>query len=354
MSRTSPVEHVVIIVKENHTFDNYFGRFPNADGAALARAANPPASDPDHKHEAWMRRASDHRYEVQYVEQDLPAYFAYARQFTLCDRFFSEVAGPSTPNHLMLICGDSPVINNPHGHPNPGPADAYDLPSLPTALDKAGVSWGNYGGYAFRYVKALAGHAANHTGDRFAKDAAAGKLPTVSWVYAEGKPSLSEHPTQNVTTGMQWTVQQINAIVAGGLWAKSAIFVTWDDWGGWFDHVTPPVVEAWSHRKAQRPADAFPQFDGQPFRYGSRVPCLVLGPYARPGHIAHELESHVSLLKFCETILGLPAVTERDRASNGMAGCFDFSQQPLPAPAALPPSPSRPPAPKPRPPKKRR
>jgi phospholipase C len=78
-----------------------------------------------------------------------------------------------------------------------------------------------------------------------------------------------------VTDGSRWTAKQIDAIVAGGLWEKTAVFVTWDDWGGWFDHVTPPVKETWSSARAQRPADAFPEFDGQPFRFGSRVPCLV-------------------------------------------------------------------------------
>jgi len=95
------VDRVVIIVKENHTFDNYFGTFPGAEGAQLKRAANPPPDDPDHRHEAWEKRASDQVHKVQYVESDIPPYFALARQYTLCDHYFSEVAGPSTPNHLL-------------------------------------------------------------------------------------------------------------------------------------------------------------------------------------------------------------------------------------------------------------
>src|SRR5581483_9317870 len=97
------VRHVVIIVKENHTFDNYFGSFPGANGQFIAHAQNPPPDDPNHRHDAWMRRVHDLEHRVQYDEQDIPAYFALARQYTLCDRYFSEVAGPSTPNHLMLI-----------------------------------------------------------------------------------------------------------------------------------------------------------------------------------------------------------------------------------------------------------
>jgi phospholipase C len=327
------LEHVVFIVKENHTFDNYFGTFPGANGATVAKAANPPPSDPDHRHQAWMQRQSDTSHRVQYGEADIPAYYSLARQFTLCDNYYSEVAGPSTPNHLMLICADAPIINNPANMYRPTPAAAYNLSSLPMALQRAGLSWGNYGGYAFAYVAELLGNGSTYTRDAFAQAAAAGKLPNVCWLYGDGKPDLSEHPTQNVTVGSQWTAQQVAAIVAGGLWPSTAIFITWDDWGGWFDHVTPPVKETWQHTHAQRPADAFPEFDGQPFRFGSRVPCLVLSPYARAGYISHQENSHVSLLKFCESNFGLAPLNQRDAASNGMSDCFDFSQPARPPPS---------------------
>src|SRR5216683_8194463 len=148
----SLIDHVVIIVKENHTFDNYFGTFPGADGDKLAAAQNPPPDDPNHRHEAWEARATDTAHQVQYSEHDIPPYFALARQYTLCDRYFSEVAGPSTPNHLMLITADSPIINNPQHQYNPRPGQGYNLPSLPAQLERAGLQWGNYGGYAFHYI----------------------------------------------------------------------------------------------------------------------------------------------------------------------------------------------------------
>ena len=315
---TSPIEHVVIIVKENHGFDTYFGKFPGAAGdPTLPAAANPPTVDPSHTHKAWLKRATGAVRE-QYAEADIPAYWAYARQFTLCDNFFTDVAGPSTPNHLMLITGDSPIIENPSGGYRVTPADTYDLPSLPAQLEAAGKTWGNYGGYAFAFVKAL-GTRNTYPSDQFAKDAAAGKLPTVSWVYADH--ALSEHPPDsaadkaagvgNVTAGMNWTVAQVEAIVAGGLWPKVAVFVTWDDWGGWADHVAPPEVETWS--------------DGTQFRYGNRVPCLVVSPCAKAGHVSTTLRSHVSLLRFCEVTFGLPAVTPRTAAADDMGDCFDYT-----------------------------
>jgi phospholipase C len=332
MPASSRIKHVVIIVKENHTFDNYFGRFPGVKGVKLPDAANPPPDDPDHKHQTWMKRAHESRYKLQYGEHDISTYYSYAHHFTLCDNYFSEVAGPSTPNHLMLICADAPIINNPAHHYRPTPSDVYDLPSLPIRLEKAGQTWGNYGGYAFHYVKELAGHHGNYSADLFIHQAAAGKLPAVSWVYGEGRPSMTEHPPQNITEGMDWTAKQIQAIVAGGLWAHTAIILTYDDWGGWYDHVDPPVVEKWDSAHAQRPVDQNPEFNGQPFRYGSRVPCLVISPYAKAGHISHQLNSHVSVVKLCTTIFGLQSITHRDRDANGLSDCFDFNQRPLKAP----------------------
>src|SRR5262249_22020790 len=161
-----------------------------------------------------------------------------------------------------------------------------------------GLTWGNYGGYAFHYIAGLETHHGNHTRDLFAHHAAAGEPPSVSWVYRDGRPDLPEHPTPNRTDREPPARGQVHAHVPGGLWDRTAIFITWDDWGGWFDHVDPPNVEQWDSRRAQRPEDANARFDGDQFRYGSRVPCLVLSPYARPEYVSSQLNSHVSLLKF--------------------------------------------------------
>src|SRR5438128_12154196 len=124
-----PSERVLIGVNADDSFDNYCATFTGASRADVQqRARNPPPDHPDHRHEAWLRRAGDSAHRVAYAESDIPAYFAYAREFTVCDNYFSEVTGPSTPNHLMLICADSPVINNPHHHYRPSPSDMSDLP----------------------------------------------------------------------------------------------------------------------------------------------------------------------------------------------------------------------------------
>jgi len=330
MTVPGKIQHVVIIVKENHTFDNYYGTFPGADGVTEPHAPNPPADDPDHRHEAWMRRDTDTAHHIQYKKTDIPAYFKLASLFTLCDNYFSEVAGPSTPNHLMLIAAAAPIINNPRHHYRPTVSDQYDLPSLPELLENKGLTWATYGGspYPFHYIKALNGHPNAHPREDFVKDATNGHLPTVSWVYAEGNPSLTEHPQQNIADGMNWTLDQLKALGNGPPWDRSAAFVTYDDWGGWFDHVTPPIVEKWDPAMAQRTQDRFPQFAGEPFRYGSRVPCIVVSPWAKHGYVSKVQHSHVSLVRFCEDTFNLPHLNARDAAADGMGDCFDFTQQP--------------------------
>jgi len=307
----SPIQTVIIIVKENHGFDNYFGTFPGVNGGPrLQPAPNPPTSDPKHTHEAWLTRKTTAA-ALQYTESDIPAYFRYARQFTLCDNYFTAVAGPSTPNHFMLIAADSPLINNPHGYRGQ-PQQTYDLASLPDLLEHAGRTWGSYtSGYPFSLIRKLGGrHRKPQT--QFAVDAETGKLPNVSWLY--GPAGLDEHPLGNVTDGMAWTVAQVAAVARGPQWPTCAIFITWDDWGGWADHVDPPVLEKWT--------------DGTPFFPGGRVGCLALSPYAKRGYVSKVQHTHVSLVKFCEVTFGLPTLNRRDAASDGMEDCFDFSAAP--------------------------
>jgi phospholipase C len=230
----------------------------------------------------------------------------------------------------MLITADSPVINNPPF--SSSPTNLYKLKSFPLALQRAGLTWGNYGGYAFHYIEELAHLSQNYTRDLFAHQAASGQLPSVSWVYGDGNPPYSEHPRESVGQGSEWTGQLMQSIVAGGLWPRIVVFVTWDDWGGWYDHVVPPNVEQWDSTKAQFPGDAHPEFNGQQFRYGSRVPCLVISPYARKGYISNTQRSHISLLKFCQTLFGIQSINTRLDTADDMSDCFDPSQAPLPAP----------------------
>src|SRR2546427_7529688 len=286
----SPIKHVVIIVKENHGYDNYFGRVPGGEGVRLPAGPNPPSRDPDHRHPAWLERDTTAP-RVSFARHDIPHYWGYAQQYTLCDNYFTDVAGPSTPNHLMLIMADSALIDNPKTNyrMSPGPP-IYDQPSLPEKLDQAGLSWGNYNGYAFEYIRYTSGKM--KTWQQFSIDVAAGKLPSVSWLYSGGR--LSEHPADPTTPlgegqgvvrkGRLWTGGEVQAVVSAGLWPQAAIFITWDDWGGWWDHGTPPEVEKWT--------------DGTQFRYGGRGGGLGLSPYRRGGLWSQGAHPPGSLFKF--------------------------------------------------------
>jgi len=350
MQPNNPIAHVVIVVKDNHSFDNYFWNFRGANGANLPAAQDPPAGgDPRHDHGAWLRRATN-AVKEQYSEKDIPDYFSLAKQFTLCDNHFTEVASQSEPNHLMLIAADSPIIDNASKRRTYQPQEPFNLPTLPKALERTKLTWATYGDPGFSYftkIKELKGSKDILPWTRLDTDAAAGALPSVTWVYAPGSPvDLSEHPPdgknagqQTVKLGSQWTADRVRNLGKSKLWPKMAIFVTWDDWGGWYDHVDPPPTPQgkWTPPPLRDlwpgtgPTKG-PSYTNTQFSYGSRVGCLVISPFSKRG-INKTFHSHVSLVKFCEVTFGVKPLNARDLASDDMTDCFDFQQTPLPPPS---------------------
>ena len=361
----APLRHIVVIVKENHTFDNYFGQFPGADGARTVpiggRQETPPAAADrtpgiDNTFEAAHEAYDDGRMDRfqfvpgavrngvplafgQYREAEVSAYWAYAREFVLYDRYFTSVMGPSAPNHLFFVAASSGgAISNARGvSPYLAPCavpfgtitvlDAgggrrdvwpcFDLPTVPNLLAERGVSWRGYGFWIMNYLARIYASDALRAQLRgpgeFARDARAGRLPAVSWVFG----LRDEHAPESVCAGMRWTVDQVNAVMAGADWPSSLIIVTWDDWGGWYDHVAPPRVDA--------------------FGLGFRVPALVISPYARRGYVSHVVTEHASVPKTIETVFGLPALTSRDRQAAPLLDGLDLAAAPRPpAPLAAP------------------
>lgn len=351
MPTSSPIEHVVIILKENHTFDNFFGTFPNVTGDPTLQQFPPGMSRPDPmatsiNHESWIinhKNPANNKGQgnMQFVEQHIPKYFEYARNYTLCDNYFSEVAGPSWPNHMMLLTADSPIIDNPlteeRGVPRPWPS--WDVPSLPRSLDNAHPvkTWKNYDGDATDTHSVFGliglGNAPVSTDRQFIQDAQNNDLPNFSFVRAPHHQSEHppydrvdnwDYPSGDVNLGMRWTVECVEAVKQKQeLFSKTVIFVTWDDWGGWYDSVKPPPVETWHETDTSRQVcGSHPSYEGTQFRYGSRVPCLVISPFAKKGHISKSQFSHVSLLRFCELIFGLPNLNDRDKNADPMTDCF--------------------------------
>jgi len=322
-----PIEHVVVIVKENHTFDNYFGAFAGAHGVTLP-AAPDPHPDQNHDHAGWLTAASGGGGEKQqYGPKNIPATWALAQQYSLCDQYFTDVASASEPNHLFLIAADSPIIDNSTAHRTYQPSPPYDLQSLPAVLQQHGRQWRNYAEANSSYfpnIKALKGHQWNVVTTQFDADLKRGFLPDVAWLYAPYADS--EHPGGNrtITGGDAWTRQRVQALAQSSLWPKSALILTWDDWGGWFDHVVAPKQSLW---QGNGPSG----YHGSQFRYGWRVPCVIVSPYARR-QIVSQFYSHASVVKFCLRLFGLPAwsapALQAKDPSGDLWECFDFQAPP--------------------------
>jgi len=153
-------------------------------------------------------------------------------------------------------------------------------------------------------------HVVDYT--KFASDAASGNLPAVSWIT---EPKMyADKPPKSVCGGENWTVSQINTIMNNpSLWNNTAIIISWDDWGGFYDHVVPPAG----------PTNANLQ-------YGLRIPVLVISPYAKGGTVDHRLYSFPSVLKYIEDNFSLPPLNTVDGQANSLMNAFNFSQQPLP------------------------
>lgn len=277
------------------------------------RAAAPPQGDPPD----WVRNTLSY-----YDWHEIPNYWDYARRYTLCDGFFSSLAGPSEPNHLYTVAAQSGgLVNNPP--PGlAGAASVYNFPTLAEELQKAGVSWKYYDEKPnfrqhslwnpmpafvnFQENAALMDNVVSL--NNFYWDLKNGKLPSVSWIVPTAADS--EHPPNDSARGMWHVTGLINAIMKSPYWKDTAIIVTWDDYGGFYDHVPPPGVDQYG--------------------YGPRVPMLIISPFAKPGFISHTTYDFTSPLKLIEEHFGLPALTSRDRQSGDLLDCFDFNQKPNP------------------------
>jgi phospholipase C len=376
-----PIKHVVIIVKENHTFDNYFGSFPGADGISsiqLSSGTITPPHAPDktprdlcHAHSCALQDLSgdwegvsgatqngDNLAFAQYSETDIPNYWQYARHFTLGDEFFANVLGPSFPGHTFVLAAQVGwATGNPDTqvtHPYWGcDQDAstrvqvenaytgtfdnvfpcFKIPSVPDVLP-AGVDWKFYGSNfyllpeiwsMFDAVDSVRNGPTWSTNvvnaNTFDSDVANGTLPAVSFLVNQDLDD--EHPNiGGVCDGENWTVGHINALMQSDYWKDTAIIFTMDDFGGWYDHVTPP------RRYGMDPTN-------MPYGLGFRLPLIVISPYSKQG-IFHEVAEQASIPRFIERVFGSTQTLHdldpaaQDAQANDLLGAFDFTQTPLP------------------------
>ena len=329
------ISKIVVVLQENHTFDNYFGGYPGADGTAgksLLLPASPgatPSIGPTHSasltpadlNHNWSSAHADFdggRMDgfvysegsagtlAYFDRSDLPRYWAAADRYVLCDRYFTSVMSESAPNHLYLVAGTSGGIRDDRV------PSTLSFPPIFAALDARKISWKVYGftkWYAsFDYVqKTPSARARMLPSSAWATDLAQGNLADVSWIV--GAPGGDEHPPKNVRIGQDSVADGIvNSLGASLYWPSIAVFVTWDDYGGFYDHVAPPQVD--------------------PMGYGFRVPCLIVSPYARAGVVDHGVHDHTSILKFIESRFGLAPLSTRDAAADDLTSAFDFAAPP--------------------------
>ncbi|MEC3957025.1 alkaline phosphatase family protein [Nocardia sp. CDC153] len=343
-SRTpGPIEHVVVMVQENHTTDNYL-RSAAAYGANIATgwptATNPPASDQPHDRATWVRWLA-RKITGAHVQFDtaavMPFYAWLAASGALLENHCSGFGTNSTPNHLLIVGGQTPTLKNPS---RKGPQPVWDMPSLPGHAGDHGISWRAYtgtSGYPVEFYRQLQGSPNIVRSDQLAADAAAGTLPALSMLWHDS-PS-DEHPAADVTIGHNAVWQTVSAIVAAGLWDSTVFLLTWDDWGGYDDHVVPPHIES--------------DLSGHQLAYGSRLPLLMFGGRVRPG-IDHRWCGHTSITKTVLQLLGLPPLgVPRVDDDPGLADLVE--QRPdarvplMPAPPAFGTTIVQPPPPQPRP-----
>ena len=378
-SSSIPIQHIVFLIKENHSFDNYFARFPGAHGTTTGLVKTPsgnqtiplaPLVDKAvnycHSRSCFFHDLDNGAVDsfntgacqsapytcYQAATQDqIPNYWDLASKYVLSDETYSSIGSGSFPNHQYTIAAgagdtlDTTAINNPFSTISrktgiwgcEGPTattrvqlyngttvyPCFDYSTLGDTFDAAGVSWKYYepvpgeGGHIWSAFNAI-NHIRNGSDwsqkvvpwQNFVTDAQAGNLPAFSWLVAPSK--YSDHPVASTCIGENWAVQQINAVMQGPDWASTAIFMTWDDWGGFYDHETPPPVDQ--------------------IGYGFRVPMIIISPYAHATsnpdnpHIVHTTYEFSSVLSFAEAIYNLPNLGRRDATTNNMMDAFDFSQ----------------------------
>jgi phospholipase C len=356
------IQHIVVLMMENHSYDNHLGMLgrAGADGFTLGSDGKPTASNPypDGKiqhafhmpttcqlsgkpSQTWVDahtqlaggkmngfvKSGSGPVAMGYWEKaDQPFYYSMASTFPIADRYFCSVLGQTFPNRRYLLAATS------MGMINDGVPDPFQYPPGGTIFDKlhkAGVSFADYysvldeflptatmGLYPALLIK-YAG-ALHDTGDFF-KHAKAGTLPGFCIVEPNYDKTSEEDP-QNIVYGEQFAAQVIDAVMQGPGWKNTLLVWTFDEHGGYYDHVVPPAAIA--------PDDIGP--DGTPAyngfkQYGFRVPCAIISPWARKDYVSHHVSDHSSICALVESKWNLPAMTNRDANANNMLDMLDFS-----------------------------
>jgi len=370
------IQHVIVVMMENHSFDNYLGVLGRGDGLPVDRHGQPTAVNPDAtgrpvrsfrmpgftqlrtepsngwnaSHIAMNGRRNDGFVRGSgsvamgyWTPQDLPFYAGLARTFVLCDRWFASVAAKTYPNRSFLLAAtaNGTITNVLPGSPANG--------TIMDRLDAHGISWKNYFSTLGTTLLFKAGQSSPTKVvpvSQYFADAAAGTLPFFSLVDTDFDKGSEENP-QDIRVGEAFAARVINAALQGPAWDKTLLVWCYDEHGGYYDHVPPPrapVPDA-----VPPPIQVPPDQPGGYDRYGFRVPAVVVSPRARRGHVSHVVYDHTSIARFIETKWNLPALTARDAHAANLLDCLDLHGRPaflhpptLPAPTPPPAQPAPP------------
>jgi phospholipase C len=381
-----PIKHIVFIIKENRTFDNYFARYPGADGATHGETSTgervklAPATDvlePDlgHLFLDAVKAINGGRMNgfdlvtsgetlngyTSFKREGIPNYWAYADNFVLGDRMFSSMYGPTFPEHLYTVAaqagrvvGNKDQTNIEGGYcDDPGETvfrymrmnkqereevlravrnvdldgivkywehvrACFDIPVIMDQLNQKNISWHYYadnGSWMNALLAIKHMRFSKHWGrditpeEQFIDDIENENLDRATWVVPG--PGVNEHPGgPSVCVGENWTVDVVNRLMRSKYWKSTAIFLTWDDFGGFYDHVPPPQYDIMG--------------------LGPRAPFLIISPWAKEGYIDSTEYEFSSVLKFIETVYDLEPMTARDARASNMLNAFDFEQDTKP------------------------
>jgi hypothetical protein len=330
-----PGHRVIVFLQENKTTDFYFAGL-SAWGAAVANGGNllaaPPNFDQPHDRNAWVHYAmGDYPALPVQIDTDsvIPFYAWLAKEHTFCDHHFG-LGSNSTPGHMLAIGGQTPTLKNP---PFVGPHPTWNIPSIFSLADAAGMSWAAFpdaDGYPTKFYASLAASPATdniHPPSQFIPMAKAGTLPQICYVWSPA--GYDEHPpaTNNpgyVTNGHDLIWQRVQAVIDGGGWPETTFILTWDDWGGYADSVRTPNVET--------AVDAIHP-NGFQVIGGSRIPLIMFGGKVAQG-VDARWHSHASIPKTVIDLLGLPAMgVPRVDTAPSMADRVDRTLSRPPPPA---------------------
>jgi phospholipase C len=366
------VEHVVVLMMENHSYDNFLGMLgrgpgltPRGDGFTLGADGYPTASN------AYANGSQQRAFRmpttcqlsgkpsqewtashIQYANgtnsgfvvspsgpvamgywtaQDLPFTYALASQFPIGDRWFCSALAQTDPNRRFLIAGTASGMTDDV----PTSGALMTLAALPpggtifSRLSDHGLSWTDYtsGGQTsttmYLYPAVDAAYQANAKPiGQFFTDAKAGNLPSFSLLDPNYSTQSQENP-QNIVVGESFIASVVNAIGRSPAWLKTILIITWDEHGGYYDHVPPPAALAPdSVAPVVQPGES--TYDGYT-RYGFRVPSIVVSPYAKRKYVSHLVYDHTSIPAFVEHKWNLPAMTHRDANANNLTDFLDLS-----------------------------